>query len=304
MSDTAKPTGTIYDLGYKRYVGTRRSQATRWRVIARHTLAQAWKKWWRYKVWMVLAIMTTVTLAAIMILMRSEKLGEVRNVEPLTRLVDGLVFGSIIFFTQWGFLLTLTMGTRVVASDLRTGAFTFYFARPVRPVDYIIGKSVALLVLQATLLLAPLLILTFVRLGLSENTDELIRNLSYPPKALLIGFLAASTYASLSLGFSAMLGKPALNVAMWAGFYLILSTIISKIAAHGGYTALACIDPSYALGSLSFELFNVTSPLFDQMYGASLEASVISLAGFSALGIGIAYLRVNAAAHLGIGGGS
>src|SRR5262249_8293976 len=45
----SEKTGTIHDIGYKRYVGTRRSVATRWRVIMRNQVAMGWKKWWRYK---------------------------------------------------------------------------------------------------------------------------------------------------------------------------------------------------------------------------------------------------------------
>ena len=35
--------GQIHDLGYKRYVGTRRSQGTRWRVIMREQISNGWK---------------------------------------------------------------------------------------------------------------------------------------------------------------------------------------------------------------------------------------------------------------------
>ncbi|HEX2687325.1 MAG TPA: hypothetical protein VHN14_11945, partial [Kofleriaceae bacterium] len=60
--------GQIHDLGYKRYVGSRRSVETRWTVIMRHQLATAWKTWWRYKVWLVAAVMATAIAAGFLYL--------------------------------------------------------------------------------------------------------------------------------------------------------------------------------------------------------------------------------------------
>jgi len=298
----SKPAGTIYDLGYKRYVGTRRAQGTRWQVITRHVLAQSWKRWWRYKVWMVLAVITTIVVGAIMVAARSERLGDLRDAEPVTRLVDQIVFGSITIYTKFAFLFSLTVAVRVVASDLQSGAFTFYFSRPVRTVDYIVGKVVGLVLLQATLVLVPMLTITLVRLGLSENTDELIKNLAYLPKSLLVGTIGALTYACLPLGFSALMGKPNLNLAIWAGFYMILTTTIAAIAIVAKVPSLGVIDPAFALSSLSYQLFDVQAT--GNEVPASLAASATALLIYSALGAAIAYFRVNAGAHAGIGGGS
>ena len=66
MSDPTKPAGTIYDIGYKRYVGTRRSVATRWLVIMRHQIAMGWKKWWRYKMPLFGAVVTTFVAAGLL----------------------------------------------------------------------------------------------------------------------------------------------------------------------------------------------------------------------------------------------
>jgi len=301
MNDV-KPAGTIYDLGYKRYVGTRRSQGTRWQVISRHVLSQSWKKWWRYKVWMVLALIATIVVGSIMVAARSERLGDLRDAKPVLRLVDEIVLGSVNFFAVFAFLFSLTVAVRMVATDLRSGAFTFYFSRPVRTVDYILGKVIGLFVLMATLILAPLLVITFVRLGLSESTDELIKNLAYVPKALLIGTIASLAFACLPLGFSAMFRKPNLNLAVWAAYYLILTTIVMGIALWAKTPDLAVVDPGYALRSLAFRVFDFHGP--DEEMAASMVASLIGLLGSAAIGILIAFLRVDRAGHEGIGGGS
>jgi ABC-2 type transport system permease protein len=301
VSEEAKPAGTIYDLGYKRYVGTRRSQGTRWQVISRHVLSQSWKKWWRYKVWMVLAVITTIVVGAVMVASRSERLGDLRDAKPVIRLVDEFVYGSINIFTKFAFLLSLTVAVRVVASDLRSGAFTFYFSRPVRTVDYVLGKVVGLFVLMATLILAPMMVITFVRLGLSENTDDLIKNLAFVPKTLLIGTVGTLTFACLPLGFSALFRKPNLNLAIWATYYLLITTFVMVIAIEAKIPDLGVVDPGYALLSLAQQMFDVD---ISGERPASIVASLLGLLGTAAIGVAIAYVRVDRAGHEGIGGGS
>ena len=58
MSDARK--AAIHDLGYQRYVGTRKPQRTRYQVIVRNLVGMSWQGWWRYK--MPLAIAASVTI--------------------------------------------------------------------------------------------------------------------------------------------------------------------------------------------------------------------------------------------------
>ena len=58
-------TGTIHDLGYKRYVGARLAASTRWIVVMKNQIAYAWKTWWRYKSALGLAVIVTVWTGAV-----------------------------------------------------------------------------------------------------------------------------------------------------------------------------------------------------------------------------------------------
>lgn len=307
MSDAVKPgapvaRGTIHDLGYKRYAGVRRAQSTRWRVIARNQLSSSWKGWWRYKAWIAVAVLITVVLGATMVLLEKDEFKAFTRNGAFMKLIDAMVFGSGNFYSIVCFLLTLTAGAGVVATDMRSGAFTFYFARPVRAVDYVIGKLVGLFVLQALVILVPMTLLVLVRLGLSSDTDELIRNLSFLPKAMMIGGLVALAFAGLSLGFSSLLPSPRQSVALWAGYYIILSTLLSLIFHGIGVPALSVLDIGTARDALAFRLFDVMPDSKFEI--ASLPAAVIGLLANAGLGVGMALLRLRSTAHAGIGGGS
>src|SRR5262249_13023608 len=116
------PTGTTHDLGYKRYVGSRRSTATRWRVIMRNQIAVGWKKWWRYKLSLVLAILVLFIAGAIMYFMSDQRMKMIDRGGFSMMIIDGTVPAAVAFFCRFpAFILSLTLGAMVVAGDTQTG---------------------------------------------------------------------------------------------------------------------------------------------------------------------------------------
>lgn len=295
----------IHDLGYKRYVGSRRAQSTRWQVIMRQQVAFAMKKFWRVKLWIGLSILVTVIIGSILIFSSSSAMGQMQRGGGAVKLIDELVFRwSLIGFTKVSFLLAFTVGCGVIASDLRTGAFNFYFVRPVRPVDYVMGKLIGLFFLQAMVMLAPMLVIAGIRVGMSHDSSEIVDNLAFLPKALLIGGLGSLVYASLALGFSSLFAKPWLNMLSWGIFYIIITSIFDGVAFGTKIPEIGLVDPLYALQCLSFQLHGVAPPSKEMPEIAGTAASIIGLCAMSIGGVAVAYWRVNSAAHRGIGGAS
>ena len=138
-------TGAIHDLGYKRYAGTRQDAGTRWRVIMRHQVAMAWKTWWRFKAWLGMAVLISFIAGAVMYIFSNRMfhgMGRVGDVALTVR--DVALPQSIAWYCRAAFITSLTLGATIIAGDVQSGAFTFYFARSVRPRDYVIGKLAGL----------------------------------------------------------------------------------------------------------------------------------------------------------------
>src|SRR3954452_23393136 len=134
-------TGAIHDLGYKRYAGVRRDAGTRWRVIMRHQIAMAWKTWWRFKAWLGMAVLISFIAGAVMYLFSNKVFhGMGRMGDAVLLIRDMALPGAIEWYCRAAFICSLTLGATVIAGDAQSGAFTFYFARSVRPRDYVIGK--------------------------------------------------------------------------------------------------------------------------------------------------------------------
>lgn len=294
-------TGQIHDLGYKRYVGTRRSLGTRWTVIMRHQIASAWKGWWRFKVWLICAVMVTVVTSVLLYTLQNNVFRRLSGFGPVTRFIDGILPDSTQWFCKVGFIVSLTISSMVVASDVQTGAFTFYFARSVRPRDYVLGKLAGLAVLLALIMLAGPVVLGGVRLGLSDDLDQLIALLPILYKVLVIGVLGVLVYAAIPLGFSALIANRRYALALWAAYYLP----IGWIALGLGFAVtpdIAALDLASALQAVSLHLFDLHA--VGRRGEPSTTAALISILGHAALAIGVVIWRVRSAQQTGVGGAS
>jgi ABC-2 type transport system permease protein len=295
------------DLGYKRYLGTRRPQSTRWQVIVRNQVGVAWRGFWRWKIWLLGAAMTTVVFGALMFVSGNRVFGQLsaRATGSATTFVDAMLPFSFSFYPWFGFVLSVSLAAAVVPRDLKAGAFEFYFSRPVRPLDYVLGKFVGLFLIMAAVMAAGPLLLALFRVGIAEP-GEMLGLLDQVPRALAVGLLSSAAYAALPLAAGALVARPGHAIAAWVAFYLVASNIISGIAFATGRPILAVLDPADAVASLAFELFDVTFARGLSASGAvnaPVWASAGALIGYTVLALSITVWRVKRAERAGRGGG-
>jgi hypothetical protein len=295
-----RPAAAIHDLGYKRYVGTRRPQSTRWRVIVKNVISTSWRGWWRMKFWMIGALLTTVGTGIPMYLLRHEIVRELEREGLKLTWADALVPGSFAFFAWTAFILAITVAASQVARDLRASAFEFYFSRPVRPIDYIAGKVGGVTVIMLFALAAGPFLLSLFRVGLSNDMDEAMTTLALVPRTALVGLLAALAYAVVPLAMSALAPRPRITVAIWVGYYIVFGGLISLLSHALRAPDLAALRLPDAVVGLAFGLYETTS-MFGQLPSAG--ASMASLVGYTVLGLLALHWRVRSAERAGLGGG-
>lgn len=298
---TSPATGTIHDLGYKRYAGARSSAGSRWRVIARNQIATSWKTWWRFKASLGLAVLTTFIAGGVMFILRDKAVRDLAG-NFATTMADATLPKSIEWYTRGAFLVSLTIGARVVAGDLQSGAFTFYFARSVRPRDYVIGKLGGMFALVAMISLAGPLLLAFARLGLSEDFDQLLGTLHLIPRALAIGLLGTLVMTAVPLAFSSILPNARYALAAWAAYYLVFGLMVSMIG-RSSHSWVGALDIATALEAIGNRLFDLS--LFKGRAGyIPVDAALASVLIHAAAAIAILGLQVRRAYGSGVGGAS
>lgn len=301
----APGTGAIHDLGYKRYVGTRRPPSTRWRVICRHQMAHAWKTWWRYKAAVGGAVIATFVWGGLMYFLSNKAFRGMGRVGALmVTYTDAALPMSMEWYCRIAFYLSLTIGAAAIAGDVQSGAFTFYFARSVRPRDYVLGKLVGFAVLVGSLCVLGPLVLALVRLGVCDTLDEAVGHLILVPKAIAIGALATLAYATVPLGFSALLPNRRYALAAWAAYYMVFGTI----AQYFGFisnSSIAVLDLPTAVTTVAYQLFDIV-PLWGRRehWGVPTRAALASIGIHAAVAIAIVWYRVIKDQKAGIGGAS
>jgi ABC-type transport system involved in multi-copper enzyme maturation permease subunit len=303
MTDAAK-TGTIHDLGYKRYVGTRRSAATRWLVIMRHQIAMGWKKWWRYKMALSFAVVTTFIAGALMYFATNKivrKYGAAGG-DYILKMADAVVPGSIEWYCRGAFILSLTLAATVVATDTQSGAFTFYYVRSIRPRDYVLGKLAGIGLLVGTIVIVPLVLLTGMRLGLATSTDEVLGLLPMFPKVIAIGVLATLVYTAVPLAISSLVANRRYALALWVSYYLIVGFISGNISLFVSPDA-GVFDIQTSLQAVTYELFDMRL-LRIKTGGLSPKLALYGLVAQSALSIAILWFQVSRDHRSGVGGSS
>jgi ABC-type transport system involved in multi-copper enzyme maturation permease subunit len=298
----ARPAGTIHDLGYKRYIGTRRAPSTRWRVIARHQLAISWKTWWRFKSALGLAVITTFIAGGFLYFWKNTLSRLLERGGVQLKLGDAVIPQSIEWYCRVGFVSSLLIGAGIVAGDVSSGAFTFYFARSVRPRDYVLGKLAGLGMLTAAIVFAGPLLLAALRLGLSDSTDELVENLHIVPKTLAVAGLATLVYTVVPLGFSALVANRRYALAMWAAYYLVVG-FMAVLLGFISTGAVAALDLPTAIQSVARSMFDV-----DFRFGRRIDvppaAALVSIFAHVTAAIAIVWWSVSRAQKTGVGGAS
>lgn len=295
--------GQIHDLGYKRYAGVRQDAGTRWRVIMRHQIAMAWKTWWRWKAWIGGAALATIVAGAIMYIMSNDLFhGMGRAGQVALTIRDVALPESIGYFCKVAFMASLTLGVVTIAGDVQSGAFTFYFARSVRPRDYVIGKLAGLGVVMATITMVGPLLLAAMRLGLCKSWSELVGQLVILPKVLLAGGLATLAYTAIPLAFSALLGNKRTALAVWAAYYLIGGLVAIAIGGitHTGW--ISAIDLHGAVDNLSERLFDVPVLPGKQFESISIAQAITSILVQTTAAFVIVWTSVDRAQKSGVGG--
>lgn len=289
----------IYDLGYKRYAGPRRDQSSRWRVIMRHQMATTWKGFWRYKSILVLTTIVTGISAITMWMFQDKAVGIFGDSSQ--RLADTVVPLATTTYCKFAFLMSLTVCASAISTDHASGAFTFYFARSTRPIDYVLGKFAGLYVMVAPIMLLSPLILAGVQLALTPENRSIADELIVVPKTLFIGLLGTAIYAAVPLAFSALSKGRMMAIGGWAIYYVVFGGVANGFGMVV-YGPLAALDLAGSLNQTAIHIFGLTlehSPINVPLW-ASLPGVIVPVIA----GLGVALWKIKNAADTGVGGAS
>jgi ABC-2 type transport system permease protein len=255
----------IRDLGYARYDGALLPHRSRYRVISSRTLALAWGSG-LVKTITILGMFPMVICGVVMYLkIKGAQLLQSQGIplHPALQNPEHWVFHCVYWCQIWfAFAMSLVVAAPAIAEDVRTGAFQFYFARPVSRSHYVGGKLLAVAVLIAVLCAVPGILLALLRVVLAESPKAA---LGYLP--LLAGTIAfTAIYAAViilpAIALSAATRHSGYAMGGWAAIFFLPWALGEGTAAAAELPLVALVSIPTNLRLLGQRLFGMT-PSYD-----------------------------------------
>ncbi|APW61345.1 ABC transporter permease [Paludisphaera borealis] len=263
----------ILDQGYQHWNGKLAGHALRWLTITRQGVRAQLKNRW-VLLMLLSALLPALVLAAFLIVwgLFEQKSAVLTPILFLfTSLPDALkdgpkgyrstfwVLAFSLFFEVQIFvcmILTVLVGPDLISQDLRFNALPLYFSRPLRRIDYFLGKFGVIAAFLLTVTLIPAL-LAFV-VGLAFSLDPMMIRDTWRVLAASIAFSLVATLSAglLMLAFSSLSRNSRQVAAMWIGLWMV-GGVASGVLKHSPYREWS------PLVSYTMNLSQVREALFD-----------------------------------------
>jgi ABC-2 type transport system permease protein len=280
--------GNIYDLGYRRYEGSRLGRAHAIRSLVIHSFRTTFGigRSGRAKVAPIVFGAMAILPAVIIVggLTVAARFNFERQLDETDLIGFDNYFSAI---TAIVVLFCAAQAPELFGRDQRHGVLALYFARALRRSDYALGRLLGFMLAVLVLLLLPMTILFLGRVLLPADIGAaFLANLPNLPPVLAHGAVIAALYGGLSMAVSAYTPRRAYGTAGIIAL-LILPAVVTGIVIQIGSspigTALALISPNTILDgtnalffdhSLGQEYFFVDVPHWTFLVGAIAEVAV------------------------------
>ncbi len=220
---------TIRDLGYRPYEGVRLPPSNNTKVLLRYGLRRAWGSWLVKLATFFGWFPCVIGWAAIGIHFTQQGSGAAPY--------DGAAWTARLLLVQlWCFvtLVTLGAGAGAISEDLTHRAFPFFFAKPVTPAQYLVGRTSAIALYCFVLCFVPATLLILAMVGTSPAELRLERLGLLAPALLESGIIAIVT-AAASVAASSLSKSRALTMSAWILIFIVPHVLASLVDAIGDF---------------------------------------------------------------------
>lgn len=222
----------IVDRGYRPYEGPRGTlRSSMWAIVKdgyRRALGLRRRAWSKVMPWGLIALMLMITFVVIAVAWFAGDL--IPDLPSYAEYFD--------LTSQLGLLFVALTGPLLLVPDRVNGVLAVYMSRPLRMVDYLLAKTVALVSLMLTFYLVPQAILHLGLAGLSDDGffTYLGANLDVLWKVPIVALAYIATHGSIAFAVSAFLGKSGLASGLYLGFIIITNNVAGLIVATANFS--------------------------------------------------------------------
>lgn len=239
----------IFDQGYQHWQGRLSGHAWRWLAVTRRGVQAQLKNRWVLTAVMVAWVpaLLLATVLAVWGLFEQKSalltpfLGMFREALPPEIFKDPHYFRSVVWRIAFDFffrfeiffamILVLLIGPELVSQDLRFRAMPLYFSRPMRRIDYFVGKLGIIGFFLGLVTIAPAALAYALGVAFSLDFGVLKDTFRVLPASVAYGTVVLASAGTLMLAISS-LSKNSRHVGgIWIGMWIIgglLSNVLDE----------------------------------------------------------------------------
>jgi ABC-2 type transport system permease protein len=252
----SEQSGSIYDLGYRRYQGARLGRGHAIQTLFVQSLRAAYGLGRRPSSKIAPAVLAVVALTPAVIQLGVAAIFPSDDIDAF-KLED--YFGLIQVILA---LFVAAVAPELVGRDLRNRTLSLYFSRPLARSDYAFAKLAAMCVAVAVLSVVPMLVMSLGNAMASANTvDYFEENWRELPRILASGTLVALAFSALSLVIAAQTPRRSYATGGIIALF-VLSAVIGNILAE-----------TAGNWGLFLSIFDVADTATRWIFGAELSGS-------------------------------
>lgn len=228
----------IFDQGYQHWNGPLAGHAWRWLAITRQGVRAQWKnKWVRFAV--ITGLLPALILSAMLIiyglfeqksdlltpfLALFQNLPEAIREGPRAYRRDIWTLAFHYFFTLqifFSMLIVLLVGPDLISQDLRFNAIPLYFSRPLRRIDYFLGKLGVIAFFIGLVTAVPVLLAYSLGLAFSLEFSVVTDTWRLLVASLVLCAIIIVSSGTLMLAFSSLSRNSRYVGAIWVGLWIV-----------------------------------------------------------------------------------
>lgn len=205
-------------------------------------------------------------------------------------------------FQGWQVAITpifvAAMATPMVSTDLRTNALYIYLSKPMRRMDYILGKMTAATVLAIPVTVLPGMFVFIMAIGSTDKATSLDEPWKILGELMLTQLLLLVVLVSISLAGSSLTKRWWIALSGIVGGHFIL-WIVSNILQFATARRTSGPNREWMVGSLATNLDNIARRIYDISFispqnptSLPLATSLVVVLGITAIALGIFFWKL------------
>ncbi|MFK7987870.1 MAG: hypothetical protein AB8I08_17765 [Sandaracinaceae bacterium] len=277
---------SVRDLGYRAYEGELLPPSHNMWVMLRYGLWRIWGSWINKFVvfffWLPVAALAGIAFLRFLTI-GPEMPADATDMDGVGGwfLSEPAVWLRTLTGIQFWFcmaLVTIRSGAAVIAEDFTNKAYQFYFAKPVTPVQYLVGRISALAVFNFGLVFIPVAFMVGVLAGVGPEEQRLERvGLLLP--ALVDSAMLATVLSVVSISVSALSRSRALTITAWVVVLFVPFVLAGLVETISESEWVYVISLPGALWNLGDALYKVEGTWTELKWFFSLPAVLIATVG-------------------------